>query len=76
MASSQSPIFPWDFRDSYASIKLPPSLFVTAGATRGECLNEGVPSDSTYLSERGGGARKIGLPIAPTASPLPLPSVV
>ena len=26
--SSQSPIFLWDFRDSNASIELPPSLFV------------------------------------------------
>ena len=36
---SQSPIFPWDFRDSNASIELPPSLFVRASATWGECLN-------------------------------------
>ena len=34
---SQSPIFPWDFRDSYASTELPPSLFVRASATWGEC---------------------------------------
>ena len=27
---SQSPIFPWDFRDSHASIELPSSSFVTA----------------------------------------------
>ena len=32
---SQSPIFPWDFRDSCASIELPPSWFVTASATWG-----------------------------------------
>ena len=32
-------IFPWDFRDLYASIELPPSLFVRACATWGECLN-------------------------------------
>ena len=36
---SQSPIFLWDFRDSYASTELPPSLFVRASATWGECLN-------------------------------------
>ena len=36
---SQSPIFPWDFRDSNALIELPPSLFVRASATWGECLN-------------------------------------
>ena len=29
---SQSPIFPWDFLDSYASIELPPSLIVRASA--------------------------------------------
>ena len=28
---SQSPIFPWDFRDLNASIELLPSLFVRAG---------------------------------------------
>ena len=31
--------FPWDFRDSYASIELPPSSFATASATWGERLN-------------------------------------
>ena len=36
---SQSPIFPWDFQDWNASIELPPSLFVRASATWGECLN-------------------------------------
>ena len=36
---SQSPIFPWDFRDSYATIELPPSLLVRASATWGEVLN-------------------------------------
>ena len=36
---SQSPIFPWDFRDLYASIQLPLSLFVRASTTWGECLN-------------------------------------
>ena len=30
---SQSPIFPCDFRDSYATIELPPSWFVTASKT-------------------------------------------
>ena len=34
----QSPIFPWDFRDSEASIELPPSLFVRGSATWEECL--------------------------------------
>ena len=33
-----SPLFPWDFRDSYASVELPPSWFVKANATWGECL--------------------------------------
>ena len=27
---SQSSIFPWDFRDSYASLELPPSWFIKA----------------------------------------------
>ena len=31
---SQSPIFPWDFRDMYASIKLPPSWFYGEGNLR------------------------------------------
>ena len=45
---SQSPILPWDFRDSNASIELPPSLFVRASATWGECLNyRGGPSQVT-----------------------------
>ena len=45
---SQSPIFLWDFRDSNASIELPPSLFVRASATWGECLNYRVgPSQVT-----------------------------
>ena len=48
---SQSPIFPYDFRDSYASIELPPSLFVGASATWGECLNyRGGPSQVTLRS--------------------------
>ena len=34
---SQSPIFPWDFRDSYILIELQPSWFVKASATLGEC---------------------------------------
>ena len=36
---SQSPIFPWDFQDSFASIEPPPSSFVTASAIWGECRN-------------------------------------
>ena len=36
---SQSPIFPWDFRDSSASIELPPSWFLTGSVTWGERLN-------------------------------------
>ena len=48
---SQSPIFPWDFRDSNASIELPPSLFVRASATWGECLDyRGGPSQVTLRS--------------------------
>ena len=48
---SQSPIFPWDFRDSYASIELPPSWFVRANATWEECLNyRGGPSQVTLRS--------------------------
>ena len=39
MSTVQSPIFPWDFRDSNASIELPPSWFVKAIGTWGECLN-------------------------------------
>ena len=47
----ESPIFPWDFRDSNASIELPPSLFVRASATWGECLNyRGGPSQVTLRS--------------------------
>ena len=62
---SQSPIFPWDFRDSNASIELPPSLFVRASATWGECLNyRGGPSQVTLRSVKN---------IFPAASPLPPP---
>ena len=44
--------FPWDFPDSYVSIELPPSWFVKASATWGECLN--------YRGERewGGGSSR------------------
>ena len=48
---SQSPIFLWDFRDSYASTELPPSLFVRASTTWGECLNyRGGPNQVTLRS--------------------------
>ena len=36
---SQPPIFPWDSRDRYASMELPPSWFVKASEIWGECLN-------------------------------------
>ena len=45
---SQSPIFPWDFRDWYASVELPPSWFVKASSIRGESkLPRGAPSQGT-----------------------------
>ena len=50
---SQSPIFPWDFRDL---IELPPSLFVRASATWGECLNyRGGPGQVTLRSVKNRG---------------------
>ena len=49
---SQSPIFPWDFRDSYASIELQPSWFVKASAIWGECLNY-------YRGVEGGGLVRV-----------------
>ena len=54
---SQSPTFSWDFRDySNASIELPPSLFVRASATWGECLNyRGGPSQVTLRSVKNRG---------------------
>ena len=53
---SQSPIFLWDFRDLNASIELPPSLFVRASATWGECLNyRGGPSQVTLSSVKNRG---------------------
>ena len=55
---SQCPIFPWDFRDSYASVEPPPSWFVKANVTWGEYLNYqgegGGISQGTF--SRGGGA--------------------
>ena len=56
---SLSPIFPWDFRDSFASIELPPSRFVTAGTimlayknerdTKGKAIKEGSMIISSQL---------------------------
>lgn len=61
---SQSPFVPWDFKDSYASTKLPPSWFVMASATWGEYLNyPGFPSQYVEWGRR-------------SKKTLPLPSVV
>ena len=48
------PIFPWDLRDWYASMELPPSWFVKASAIWGEC--------QSYRGEGSG--------VTPTPAPL------
>ena len=52
---SQSPIFPWDFRDSNASFELPPSCKSERNLGRVSKPDRGGPSQVTLRSVKNSG---------------------